>query len=256
MIGHFIHGHGPEHVLVLHGWLGDWRVFEPMLPALDEARLSLAFLDYRGYGRSKHLDGPFDLATIAADALALADALNWETFHLIGHSMGGKAALRVAANDPHRARRLLAITPVWAGQVPFDTETLAVFRGAAKEVRLREAIIANTGGGRQSAAWARNLAARSCEVSSCEAFGSYFESWAFDDFASELRQLETVTKVLVGSHDAGISREWVASTWLQYLSHASLEILPEAGHYPMLQTPVALASVVEAFLLSEAAEAP
>jgi hypothetical protein len=46
MIGHFIHGHGPERGLVLHGWFGDWRVFEPLLPALDESRFSFAFMDY------------------------------------------------------------------------------------------------------------------------------------------------------------------------------------------------------------------
>lgn len=254
MIGHFIHGHGPERALVLHGWFGDWRVFEPMLPALDESRFTFAFMDYRGYGLSKTLGGPFDIPTIASDAAALADYLQWETFNVVGHSMGGKAALRLAADHPRRVRRILAITPVWAGSVPFDQATLAMFRNAVHDVSLREAIIAGSAGGREPAVWAKNIADRSLQVSLPEAFGGYLESWATSDFASEVERLPIATRVVVGAHDNSITREVVAATWLN-LPNVSLDVLPEAGHYPMLQTPTALASVFESFLLTVAGEA-
>jgi pimeloyl-ACP methyl ester carboxylesterase len=254
MIGHFIHGHGPEHALVLHGWFGDWRVFEPMLTALDESRFSFAFMDYRGYGMSKTLGGPFDIPTIASDAAALADYLQWETFNVVGHSMGAKAALRLAADHPRRVRRILAITPVWAGSVPFDQATLAMFRNAVHDVSLREAIIAGSAGRREPAVWAKNIADRSLQVSLTEAFGAYLESWATSDFASEVDRLPIATRVVVGAHDNSITREVVAATWLN-LPNVSLDVLPEAGHYPMLQTPTALASVFESFLLTVAGEA-
>src|SRR5258707_10372658 len=142
MIGHFIHGHGPERALVLHGWFGDWRVFEPMLPALDESRFTFAFMDYRGYGLSKTLGGPFDIPTIAGDAAALADYLQWETFNVVGHSMGGKAALRLAADHPRRGRRDLALTPAWARRASLDQATLAIFRDAVPRVRWRGILLA------------------------------------------------------------------------------------------------------------------
>jgi len=254
MIGHFIHGHGPERGLVLHGWFGDWRVFEPMLPALDESRFSFAFMDYRGYGESKTLGGPYDILTIASDAAALADRLGWDTFNLVGHSMGGKAALRIAADHPKRVQRILAITPVWAGRVPFDEPTLTMFRDAVHDVRKREAIIGRTAGGREPAVWAKNMAARSLQVSRPEAFGGYLESWAVSDFASDIDRLPIATRVVVGARDSSVTRDVVAATWLT-LPNASLAVLPEAGHYPMLQTPLALASVFESFLLSVAGEA-
>jgi len=119
-IGHVVHGRGPVRAVVIHGWFYDWHVFEPMLPALDPAVFSLAFMDCRGYGSSRAMTGAFDIDTIAADALELASHLGWERFAVVGHSMGGKAALRVAANAPHRVTRILALTPVWAGAAPFD----------------------------------------------------------------------------------------------------------------------------------------
>jgi pimeloyl-ACP methyl ester carboxylesterase len=255
MIGHFIHGHGPERALVLHGWFGDSRVYEPMLTALDESRFSLAFMDHRGYGQSKQLGGPFNIATIASDAVALADHLGWNTFNLVGHSMGGKAALRLAADCMQRVRKVLAITPVWAGRVPFDDRALAMFRGAVQDVRLREAIIGDTAGGREPAVWARNLAAQSVRVSLQEAFGGYLESWALSDFAANVHGLPMPTRVVVGAHDSSITRDVVSVTWLANLPKASLDVLPECGHYPMLQTPLALARVFESFLLNDAGEA-
>src|SRR5258705_2700477 len=130
MIGHFIHGHGPERALVLHGWFGDWRVFEPMLPALDESRFTFAFMDYRGYGLSKTLGGPFDIPTVAGDAAALADRLEWETFNLVGHSMGGKAALRLAADRPRRGPRNLGGSSLLGRRVAVGPPPLAEFPGA------------------------------------------------------------------------------------------------------------------------------
>ena len=44
----------------------------------------------RGYGLSKEMEGPFDIATVAEDAADLVDHLNWDTFAVIGHSMGGR----------------------------------------------------------------------------------------------------------------------------------------------------------------------
>ena len=168
--------------------------------------------------------------------------------------MGGKAALRIAADHPRRVQRILAITPVWAGRVPFDEPTITMFRDAVHDVRKREAIIGRTAGGREPAVWAKNIAAQSLRVSRPEAFGGYLESWAMSDFASDIDRLPTATRVVVGAHDSSVTRDVVAATWLT-LPNASLAVLPEAGHYPMLQTPLALASVFESFLLKVAGEA-
>jgi len=233
--------------VVLHGWFYDGRVFEPMLPGLDPAVFSLAFMDCRGYGSSKAMSGAFDIDTIAADALQLASHLGWEKFAVVGHSMGGKAALRLAANAPERVTRILALTPVWAGGAAFDAQTFDLFRGAVRDVNLRAAILQHSTGGRLPAAWSRWLAEKSAEASTGEAFGAYLESWALGDFAGQVRGLPHETLVAVGAEDAGITADTVKTTWIACLPNARLRVLAECGHYPMLERPLALAALFDQF---------
>ncbi len=44
--------------------------------------------DFRGYGRSSGLTGDCSITEMGSDIVDLADALEWQEFHLVGHSMG------------------------------------------------------------------------------------------------------------------------------------------------------------------------
>ena len=59
--------------------------------------------------------GAYTMDEIAADALALADALGYPAFSLIGHSMGGMASERIATLAPERVLSMLAVAPVPCG---------------------------------------------------------------------------------------------------------------------------------------------
>lgn len=113
-ISHRRHGSGEHKVIVLHDWFGTTAGWGPFLDYLDRSAFSYAMLDYRGYGDRVAEPGDYSLAEIARDTLALADELGWETFSLVGHSMGGKAAQLVLAEAPHRVRKLVGISPVMA----------------------------------------------------------------------------------------------------------------------------------------------
>lgn len=87
-----------RRVLALHGWLDNAASFVPLaaqLPALD-----LVALDLPGHGHSAHLPPGTQYNTPGAicHVLDVADALGWDRFTLLGHSMGaGIASLTAAA---------------------------------------------------------------------------------------------------------------------------------------------------------------
>ncbi|WP_176593762.1 alpha/beta fold hydrolase [Sphingobium sp. EM0848] len=248
VIGHALRGRGPRHLLALHGWFGDHRSFDPLLPHFSEDDWSLALMDQRGYGLSGDRAGPYDVATIAADALALADHLGWDSFAVAGHSMGGKAALRVAAEAPGRVEALVGIAPVWAGAAPFDADALALFRSAARDNGAREMIIRHSTSDRLSDALYADLVRDSERTASIEAFAAYFESWALDDFTALADGLPVPAQVIVGRFDQAITAELVDATWRRHLPSCDLLVLENAGHYPMQEDPSALAAAMIGFL--------
>jgi pimeloyl-ACP methyl ester carboxylesterase len=247
MIGYTLFGSGAAKVIALHGWFGDSSVFDPMLPALDPDTLSIAFLDYRGYGKSKAIAGDYALTEIAADALALADALGWAQFGLLGHSMGGAAALRTTVAARDRVTRVLAATPVPAAGVPFDAGSRQLFESATQEIDSRQAIIDFSTGNRLSGTWSRRIAELSMERSEKKAFAGYFQSWSAGGFADQARGLDQPMLVMIGQHDAAITTEAMQATYLADYPRCQLKVIENSGHYPMQEVPVAFATEVQEF---------
>src|SRR5258708_19365259 len=126
MVWHKTIGNGPTKVVVIHGWFWDHRVFTPIFDCLDPASYTYAFVDIRGYGNSRNVSGEYTIGEVAADAIALADQLGWREVHVVGHSMGGKAAQKVAMDAGSRVKSGLAVTPVPASAPPLPHPVFGV----------------------------------------------------------------------------------------------------------------------------------
>ncbi|MCT4351950.1 alpha/beta hydrolase [Streptomyces sp. Je 1-79] len=241
-------GSGPRRALVLHNWFGDRTSFDPLRPHLNGDTGTYAFLDCRGYGEAIDAEGAFTMEEVAADALAVADHLGWDSFSVIGHSMGGKAAQLMLLDAPTRVRSLIGISPVSAAGFPMDPESWELFAGAADEPGNRRVIIDTTTGGRYDDAWLAALVKRSTERSSPTAFRAYLDSWSRTDFHHRVKDNRTPVLLVVGAHDPALGADAMAAGWLQWYPNARLAVLAEAGHYAPEESPRELATAIEAFL--------
>jgi pimeloyl-ACP methyl ester carboxylesterase len=245
---HHLVGQGPHNVLVLHGWFGDAHAFAPMEPALSCDEFTYAFIDYRGYGGMMDAAGAYTIDEIAQDTLALADHLGFDEFSLVGHSMGGMAVQCVLAQAPARVRKLVAVTPVPASGVPFDDAGWALFEGAADKRDNRYAIIDYTTGNRLSRVWIERIVDYSLAHSTRDAFAAYLPAWAKRDFSDDIAGMSLPVKVIVGEHDPALNTTVMQATFLASYPDCELEVMANAGHYPMHETPIALATSIENFL--------
>lgn len=95
---------GPALVLV-HGLLGSSRNWHFIAGELEK-RFRVLVPDLRNHGESPHT-GPFDIADLAADLGALIEKEAPAGAYLVGHSLGGKASMRLACERPGLVRRLV-----------------------------------------------------------------------------------------------------------------------------------------------------
>ena len=242
-------GSGDHHVLAVHGWFGSARGWGSLPDFLDRSAYTYTFMDLRGYGDRKHVAGEFTIEEAAADAIALADELGWDRFSVIGHSMGAKVAIQVLLQAPDRVDKLVGLNPVPASAVPMDEQGWQLFSGAAGHPGNRAAIIDFTTGSKLTATFINLVVRHSVESSTEAAFAAYLQAWARSDFSGQLKpDTTTPVKVIVGVNDPAMSADVMEQTWLVFFPEAQMTILPDAGHYPMFESPVSLATSIEEFL--------
>ncbi|GAA1573603.1 alpha/beta hydrolase [Streptomyces globosus] len=247
-IAHRRIGTGPVRAIVLHDWFGTSANWGSVLDHFDPEGFSYAFPDYRGYGDRRDVEGRFDLDEIAADVLALADELGWDTFALVGHSMGGKAMQQVLVRAPGRVEKLVGVNPVPPAPYAMDDTTLALFQGAARSPENRRAILDLVTGNRVSGHWLDRMVAHSVAVSRPEAFAAYLESWRTADLSAAVKGNGVPVLVLAGEYDLALTPAVMRDTWQAAYPDCRVVPLPGAGHYPPHETPVAFVTEVEAFL--------
>ena len=104
-----------EPLLMVMGLGADHLAWAMQVGPLAE-HFKVVTFDNRDCGQSSYAEGPYEITDLAADAIALADHLEFDTFHLVGASMGGAIAQEMALGWPERIRTLtLAITFGGAG---------------------------------------------------------------------------------------------------------------------------------------------
>ena len=103
-----IHGHGPETMLFSHGLLFSCKIFKAQVDFF-KARYKCVIYDHRGQGQSEVTEQVYDIESIYQDAVELIRELSLGPCHMVGLSMGGFIAMRIAARNPELLKSLILI---------------------------------------------------------------------------------------------------------------------------------------------------
>lgn len=130
-----------NRILCLHGWLDNCRSFDQLAPYLVESSLDdntqVVTLDFPGHGRSSHKSADGGAPTVMAEAAfyvaETVSFLNWNSFVLIGHSMGAAVSLIYAAAFPEQVSSLVLLEG--AGPLTRPAKNVAKHVRAAIEKR-------------------------------------------------------------------------------------------------------------------------
>ena len=229
-----VHGEG-EPLLCVMGLSADVLAWALQIPAFSAGYRTIVF-DNRDVGRSSMADGSYEIADMAADALALADALELDTFHLLGVSMGGAIAQELALAVPERLRTLtLAVTfpaggawarklsEVWAERVSKISR-----EGHVDELMLlnfSESFFENEEG----VAWLRGMMLQHPHPQPPEAFIRQLEACGRHDTRDRLPSLRMPTHVIGAERDILVP-VWKSHELAELIPDAQLTVLPGSPH--------------------------
>lgn len=247
-------GPGGRPLLLLHGFTSAKEDFAWHLDELAAAGWHVVAPDLRGHGSSSKPDDGYTFDHLAGDVLGLADALGWERFALLGHSMGGVVAQQVALRAQERLTALVLMdtTP---GGIPVDhdlarlgievarTDGLEVILAVTKENPPLETPAARrmkqTVDGWTEANDAKFL--RCCPAM----YASVLEAW-LDLPDRDLAGVRVPTLVLVGEQDEPFLAG--SHAMARAIEGARIDVIVDAGHSPQVENPEAWRKALCSFL--------
>jgi 3-oxoadipate enol-lactonase len=200
-------GRSEGPVLLMGGSLGtSLAMWDPQVRSLGEQRRLVRF-DQRGHGSSPVPVGPYTIAELGEDVLALMDRLQIERADYCGVSIGGMVGQWLAIHAPDRIGRLIVIC-----SSP-DTLNPDAFRDRARAVRaanatepIADAVVANwfTDGYAASHPEVVSRHRQMIVDTPVEGYASCCEAVAAHDVAADLGRVGAATLVIAGAQDRAI----------------------------------------------------
>ncbi|MET9201276.1 3-oxoadipate enol-lactonase [Gordonia sp. NPDC003585] len=231
-------GRDDAPAVVLSNSLGSThRMWDAQLPALEE-RFRVVRYDTRGHGESPVPQGPYTIDDLADDVIALLDRLDIAAAHLVGLSLGGMTAMRVAARNPDRVARL-ALLCTGAQLTPSSawTDRAATVRANGSQA-VAEAVVARwftrdyLAANEDSRKYYEAMVAET----PAEGYASCCEVIAAMDQRADLPTIAAPTLAIAGADDPATPPPKLAEI-ADNVQHGRLLVVPDSAHLANAQQP-------------------
>ena len=235
-------GSGPQAWVFLHYFGGSGRAWTQVAAMLAD-RWRCVMPDLRGFGNSDAITEQYSVNDAADEVLTLVRVLAIERFGLVGHSMGGKIALMVAARQPPGLSHLVLLAPSPPTPEPIDasarasllacqTSYAAAHQAARKSCGqpLPHALVQQVIDDRlrtSPAAWRWWLASGSCE-----------------SVQADITQIGVPIQVLSGTLDTNIPTALIEREVMAQMPLAHMRLLSGRGHLLPLEAPRTVAQAI------------
>jgi pimeloyl-ACP methyl ester carboxylesterase len=239
-------------VLLVHGMAGTARNWDPVIEPLALHNTVVA-PDFPGHGESAPGGGDYSLGSLASGLRDLMIALGHERATLVGHSLGGGVALQFAYQFPEMVERLVLVSSGGLGPEVGAILRATAAPGSAVVGRLTGAL--GKIGLRPNADLAEvgRAYASLADTDRRKAFLSTLHAVVDTDgqrvaALDRLYLAENLPVLIIwGERDPIIPVEHGRAAHAQ-LPGSRLEVFPDAGHIPMLESPGRFAAVLQRFL--------
>ncbi len=247
-----VYGRG-RPVILLHGWIESWGVWQETMTRLGQHYRTYA-LDFWGFGESGTKRQSYDVQDFVSLVDQFMEQLGIVRAPLVGHSMGGTVSLLVALQYPERVTQAAVIGSPIQGRSLAPMLKLAGYRPIAFLVHnmmwgLKLGLRVSSPFITSDRRWPE-MVSRDLSRTSLESFLNSIASLRRTDLSPLLDQIQVPVMGMYGSRDVIVHPE----QWrpLQAgIPHARIELFQEAGHFPMLDQPDDFLTRLHEFLAYE-----
>ncbi len=247
-----VYGRG-KPVILLHGWLGSWGLWQETMGFLGRYYRTYA-LDFWGFGESGKKRETYAVQDFVSLVNQFMEQLGISHAPLVGHSMGGTVSLSVAIHYPERVSKVavvgspivgssLALPLKWAGYRPIAFLLFNMMSAFRFGVRVASPIIC------RDERFA-DMMDRDLSRTTLESFLLSIASLRRTDLRPLLDRIKVPAMGMYGDRDVIVHpKQW--QPMKKGIAHAHIERFPFAGHFPMLEEPQNFAERLKAFLDKE-----
>ncbi|MHA6250170.1 alpha/beta fold hydrolase [Pontibacter sp. CAU 1760] len=248
-------GHG-QPLLILHGLFGTLDNWQTLANRFAE-HYNVFLVDLRNHGRSPHSDEhSYDL--MADDVLELVDELGIPTPAIIGHSMGGKVAMKYALKYPTRITKLIVVDIAPKAYPPHHDEIIE----ALKSVKL-DGVTSRSEIDKQMAQHIKENDVRLFLMKNLYRTEQNSFAWRMniDALANNYDKISTAitadipfkkhTLFIKGGKSGYIKPEDIYSSIEHLFTLVEVETIPDAGHWVHAQAPDQVYDLVTTFLRTD-----
>jgi pimeloyl-ACP methyl ester carboxylesterase len=247
-----VYGRG-KPVILLHGWLGSWGLWQETMAYLGRYYRTYA-LDFWGFGESGKKRETYAVQDFVSLVNQFMEQLGIMHAPLVGHSMGGTVSLSVAIRYPERVSKVVVVgSPIVGSSLAFPLKLagmrpiafllfnmMTVFRFG---VRMASPIIC------RDERFA-DMMDRDLSRTTVESFLLSIASLRRTDLRPMLDQIKIPAMGIYGDRDNIVHpKQW--QPMQKGIPHAQIERFPLVGHFPMLEEPQAFSERLKAFLDKE-----
>ena len=235
-------GNGPPALVFLHYFGGSGSTWTPVAALLAD-RWRCVMPDLRGFGASNAVPDSYRVNEAADEVLALVRAMGIEHFGLVGHSMGGKIAMTLAARQPPGLTHLVLLAPSPPTPEPIKASDRAkMLDSQTSHAAARET--ARKGNDQPLPAALVQQVIDDQLRTSPSAWRWWLTSGSCESVEIGMTQITVPVQVLSGTLDTNIPTAVIEREVMARLPQAQLHRLSGCGHLLPLEAPQAVAQAI------------
>jgi 3-oxoadipate enol-lactonase len=243
-----VEGEG-QPLVFIHGLGSSTRDWEFQVPEFSRTYQVITF-DLRGHGQSDKPPGPYSIPLFAADTASLLKALDIESAHVVGISLGGGVAFQLALDYPALVKSLVIVNsaPIGVGTSP----------EGQREIEGRVEIVRQQGMRAMGQVLSQRLFPQAAHASLRQTF---VERWAENDPRAYIEALLSLANwnvmgqlgsihcpTLVVAADEDYTPVAVKEAYVKLLPNAQLVVIAEAHHATPMEQPEKFNAALKPFL--------